>query len=312
MSYFNFIPNTEYKLQRGGSVTIAKNILVRAKILESIRNFESSALEYTIEDDERPEHIAFRAYGRADYHWIILLYNEIHDPFFDWPMSTNEFEGYMVRKYPGKSLFINTGGLVNGGGDAILNSVSRKAHDRRRPHFEVGSEVRQVDSSGKVVASATVLAWDPTLWKLEVEPINGVFRLQGLSARVDRNTGQLLPVSAPLDLPRDLRCTNSEGEEISASLLRVTENNRYALHHFENASGEIISPWYLPGGSASPLIERYVCGRQEVIATDDGVFNIVTNQDYEERKNESKRKIKVMKPIYIDPLLRDFNKIMGG
>jgi hypothetical protein len=40
-----------------------------------------------------------------------------------------------------------------------------------------------------------------------------------------------------------------------------------------------------------------------------GYANIVTNIQYEEEKNDSKRKIKVMRPEYIDPVLRDFRRL---
>lgn len=310
MSYFSLLPNTEYSLTTESRV-IVKNILVRAKILDFIRTLESSALEYTITDEERPEHIAERVYGRSDYHWIVLLFNEIHDPYFSWPMSLNEMEKHMEKSYPGKALFLNTGGISQIGGAAIRNERYGVAHDRRKPHFEVGSTVRQVAQDGTVLATGTVLSWDPNLWKLVVEPADGIFRLQGDAAKVDVSIGQLGPVNDPLALPRDIRCTNSEGDEISASLLRLTDDNKYALHHFESESGEEISCWHVPSGSASPLIERYICGRQEVIATNEGVYSIVTNHSFEDRRNETKRNIRIMKPNYLDPLLREFNRLMG-
>lgn len=303
MSYFSILPNTQYTLTTGGRI-VAKNILVRAKILDFIRTLESSALEYTITDEERPEHIAERVYGRADLHWVVLLFNEIHDPYFSWPMSLNEMERHMEKSYPGKALYVNTGGVIQSGSSAIWNERANLAHDRRKPHFEAGTEVRQISQDGTVIATGTVLSWNPNLWKLEVEPVNGVFRLQGDAANTK-------PIANPSALFRDIRCTNSQGDEISTSLLRITEDNRYGLHHFENVSEEEISSWYLPEASSSPLIERYVAGRQEVIETSKGTFSIVTNYTYEERRNEAKRNIRIMKPNYLDPLLREFNRLMG-
>ena len=308
MSYFTFLPNTEYRLDSGNTV-IAKNILVRAKIMDAMRTLASAAAEYTIVDEERPEHIAYRVYGRADYHWIILMFNEIHDPYFSWPMSINELERHMLKSYPGKSLFINTGGTNELGKSAIMNETVGVPHDRRLPHFEAGSTVEQYDSSGTRIAYGKILSWDPNLWKIEVDVTEGVFQLQGLAARVDANTGQLNPVANPLSLLRDIRCTNSQGNVISASLLRITDQNPYAIHHFENESEIEVSPWYVPEGSASPLIERYVVGRQEVIETAEGTYSIVTNWTNEDRRNESKRNIRVMKPNYIDPLMRELNRL---
>ena len=310
MPYFTFLPNTQYTLD-GNNTVIVKNIMVRAKILDTIRSLVASAAEYTVQDEEKPEHIAYRVYGRADYHWIVLMFNEIHDPYFSWPMSTNELERHMAKTYTGKALFINTGGVVEEGKNAIRNETKDVVHDRRLPHFEVGSTVRQVDGAGNQLARATITAWDPDLWKIEIDNIQGVFRLQGEAARVDALTGQPIVISDPLALARDIRCTNSQGQEISASLLRITDDNQYSLHHFVNKSGETISPWYIPKDSSSPLIERYVVGRQEAIDTQEGTYSIVTNWSYEEEKNDSKRNIRVMKPNYIDPLLRELSRVFS-
>ena len=323
MPYFTYLPNTQYTLD-GNNTVIVKNIMVRAKILDTIRSLMASAAEYTVQDEEKPEHIAYRVYGRADYHWIILMFNEIHDPYFSWPMSINELERHMAKTYTGKALFINTGGVVEEGRNAIRNETRGVVHDRRLPHFEVGSTVRQVDGAGNELARATITAWDPDLWKIEIDNIHGVFRIQGEAARVDATTGQAVVISDPLALARDIRCTNSQGQEISASLLRITDDNQYSLHHFVDEDGNTVSPWRVPLGSASPLIERYVVGRQEVINTVD-VYNqgtpyqkevprtyfVVTNWSYEDEKNDSKRNIKVMKPNYIDPLLRELSRVFS-
>lgn len=308
MSYFTFLPNTEYRIDSRNTV-IVKNILVRAKILDAMRSLASAAAEYTIVDEERPEHIAHRVYGRADYHWIILMFNEIHDPYFSWPMSINELERHMEKTYTGKALFINTGGTNELGKMAIMNETVGLPHDRRLPHFEVGSTVEQYNAAGVRIAHGKIKSWDPNLWKIEVDDIEGVFALQGEAARIDPTIGQLRPISNPLSLPRDIRCTNSQGQVISASLLRIVEDNGYAIHHFEDESETEVSPWYVPKESASPLIERYVVGRQEVIATAEGTYSFVTNWTNEERRNETKRNIRVMKPNYIDPLMRQLTNL---
>jgi len=311
MSYFDFLPNTIYGIRGTQDRIVVRNILGRAKILDAVKNFISASAEYTISDEERPEHIAHRVYGRADYHWIILMFNEIHDPYFDWPMSINELEKHMEKSYSGKSLFINTGGIVEIGTRAIMNETVGLPHDRRLPHFEHGTDLVQLGDEGQIIARTTVSAWDPDLWKITVDDIDGVFKLQTRASNIDIQTGNLLPINDPLILNRDIRCTNSKGNTISASLLRITEDNRYALHHFQNEAEEDVSPWYVPEGDASPLIERYVCGRQEVIETDNGVFSIVTNWTHEEKVNEAKRNIKIMRPEYIDPLLKEMRRALG-
>jgi hypothetical protein len=322
MTYFSILPNIQYS-PNGIDQKVAKNILVRARIVEGLRNLMGASAEYRVVDGEKPEHIAHRVYGRPDFHWIVLMFNEIHDPYFSWPMSDNEMKNHMEKTYPGKALHIGTGGIVERGTSAIFNTTKGVPHDRRLPYFESGTIVEQYDINNPQVkiASAKIRSWDPDLWKLEIEDIDGVFRLQGDAARIDPTIGQLAYISDPISLRKDIVCTNSKGDRISASLLRVIDDNQYAIHHFVNETGEIVSPWHTPKGSASPLIERFCVGRQEVIEVLDELpdgtsatrtYSSVTNFTYEEDRNESKRSIRVMDPAYIDTLMRELNAMFGA
>ena len=48
---------------------------------------------------DTPESIAFKHFGNADFHWVILLTNNIVDRYYDWPMSEQEFEVFLKDKY---------------------------------------------------------------------------------------------------------------------------------------------------------------------------------------------------------------------
>jgi hypothetical protein len=65
-------------------------------------------MEYSIKDGERPEHIAERVYGDPGYHWLILLTNNIIDPYHGWYMSGSALEEYIQKKYGGYSVYIST------------------------------------------------------------------------------------------------------------------------------------------------------------------------------------------------------------
>jgi hypothetical protein len=67
-------------------------------------------MEYSVKDGERPEHIAERVYGDPGYHWLILLTNNIIDPYHGWYMSGSALEDYIQKKYGGYSVYISTTG----------------------------------------------------------------------------------------------------------------------------------------------------------------------------------------------------------
>lgn len=60
-------------------------------------------LPYTISDEDRPEDIAHYYYGSTDYTWLVLLANNIIDPYYDWPLKEDDFHKFLIKKYEGIS-----------------------------------------------------------------------------------------------------------------------------------------------------------------------------------------------------------------
>ena len=52
-----------------------------------------------MEDGERADITAFRAYEDYTLDWLIYLTNDIIDPMFDWPLSQITLEKYIAKKY---------------------------------------------------------------------------------------------------------------------------------------------------------------------------------------------------------------------
>ena len=60
-------------------------------------------LPYTIADEDRPEDIAYYYYGSTDYTWLVLLANNIMDPYYQWPLKEDDFNKYLIKKYEQRS-----------------------------------------------------------------------------------------------------------------------------------------------------------------------------------------------------------------
>tara|TARA_A100000172_G_scaffold72383_1_gene53482 strand:- start:156 stop:566 length:411 start_codon:yes stop_codon:yes gene_type:complete len=54
---------------------------------------------YDVKNGETPESIAFKLYGEAELHWVIMLVNDITDRFHDWPMTEAQFSQFVHDKY---------------------------------------------------------------------------------------------------------------------------------------------------------------------------------------------------------------------
>lgn len=78
---------------------LMKDLSVATIIKSKIKNNPNLFFYYLVEDYETPESLAFDFYGQTHYNYIIMLMNDIVDPFYDWYIPANELEIYCERKY---------------------------------------------------------------------------------------------------------------------------------------------------------------------------------------------------------------------
>jgi hypothetical protein len=103
MSYFENFPLTSYEL--GGTDYLARNILLRSIFISEYRPYTDLFTPHTILDGETPQSLAKSIYGSQFYHWVILVTNEIHNPYFDWPLEQLDLERVCEQKY-GTAMYV--------------------------------------------------------------------------------------------------------------------------------------------------------------------------------------------------------------
>ena len=92
-TYFSYFPTVKY------NNTSVRDITRRAKSIETLQSNPYLFLPYTVKEGEKPEDIAFNYYGTVDATWLVLLANNMIDPYTDWPMSYDLFVEYLIGKY---------------------------------------------------------------------------------------------------------------------------------------------------------------------------------------------------------------------
>ena len=83
---------------------IMKRISFKPSVIEDITSY----YPYRVKDGERPDILSFQQYGSVAYAYLIMLVNDIYDPLFDWPLSSQQFEKYLVNKYGSVSSSMGT------------------------------------------------------------------------------------------------------------------------------------------------------------------------------------------------------------
>lgn len=97
--YFSQFEQGYYDLKGDGNEKLVTDLMTRVKVRAKIIDEASLYDKYDVPSGERPEDTAFKHFGSAQYHWIILMTNNITDAFYEWPMSEQTFETFLVDKY---------------------------------------------------------------------------------------------------------------------------------------------------------------------------------------------------------------------
>ena len=98
--YFNYFPKTVYSTANNlTQLDTVTNIISRFGFEQSLKDNSSVFYKYSIQEGDTPEIIASKFYGDPENHWIVLSYNNIIDPQWDWPLDYNTFIKYVDEKY---------------------------------------------------------------------------------------------------------------------------------------------------------------------------------------------------------------------
>jgi hypothetical protein len=98
--YFNFFPKTLYSLSnKSTSADSITNIIARFGFESTLKENSNIYYPYDIQDGDTPETIANKYYGSPERHWVVLLFNDIIDPQYDWPLDQRTIIKYINDKY---------------------------------------------------------------------------------------------------------------------------------------------------------------------------------------------------------------------
>ena len=97
--YFSKFPLRVYDVKGDKNYKLLPDILRRVKLRSSLSSSRFVFDKYNVKEDENPEDIAFKYYGDAEYHWVVLMVNNITDRYYQWPMTQADFANFLTDKY---------------------------------------------------------------------------------------------------------------------------------------------------------------------------------------------------------------------
>jgi len=97
--YFTYFPTVEHDLTNIGQKVTLTNVLRRFVVRSDLIDRTDIFYDYNIQDGDRPDTIAEKYYGDADVAWLVLHFNQINDPYFEWPLFNEDFTNFIRSKY---------------------------------------------------------------------------------------------------------------------------------------------------------------------------------------------------------------------
>jgi hypothetical protein len=97
--YFKGFPKITYDPIGNGNTQLVTDILTRVAVRKSVRERRALFSEYDVFEYESPETVAFELYGKAHYHWVVMMFNKYYDRYYEWPLTTRNLEKFVSDKY---------------------------------------------------------------------------------------------------------------------------------------------------------------------------------------------------------------------
>jgi len=292
MAFFDKFPVTLYDIKKDGNQKLVVDILRRIVFREELREEASLFYDYIIKDGETPEVVAHKFLGDTNLHWIILLLNEIVDPYFQWPLSDASFEKFTDDKYPGKAFYLGNDENLYFAKDEEVYVSSRDG----TKHATIRGLVKYYDPTYRklvlynIVSPLTFAVGDIITGKTN-SSVGTITRLVDLHSQAvhhfeDANTDYLYNPLDPLATPP------VTGLQVAIGSTGST---------FVNSEGGLSGATF-----GNTILYSYVNSLDASTIT----HSVVTNQEYERRLNETKRIVKILRDDYVPTVMDEFERIV--
>ena len=139
--YFDQFPVIFYDAVGNTNPKVVTHLLKRVALHSKARSVIALYDTYDVKNGETPESIAHKYYDDAEYHWIVLLVNNITDRFHQWPMNTRQFIAHLTERYDN----------VDGVHHYEINQVSGDTSVK----INIGTS--NIDENGNTISNATLI-----------------------------------------------------------------------------------------------------------------------------------------------------------
>ena len=96
--YFLDFPAVDYNFGNELTTNQFENIALYSDVIDQVRNYTSSYINYNILPDERPDQLSQKLYGSTDYYWTFFIMNDkLREQ--GWPLSNAKIHDWAIKNY---------------------------------------------------------------------------------------------------------------------------------------------------------------------------------------------------------------------
>lgn len=122
---------------------LVTNILTRITVSKELKDNIFLYEEYTIKDGETPESVAFDNYGSTEFHWVLMLVNNIVYPWNDWALPTTTLIDICKTRYGAENLY-NTHHYVDSIGNITSQTIGTYPVSNLEYEIEMNDKKRNI------------------------------------------------------------------------------------------------------------------------------------------------------------------------
>ena len=273
--YFEKFPLTDYN--NVPSINITKRVAFN----ENVKNFVTAFYTHTIPLGEKIEHIAYNYYDDVDYDWLIYHANDIVDPYYEVPISTEELDELIANKY----------------GSTV---IARRKTIHYKNNYE--SDVQALSTAGyQALTSGQKKYWQPVLSQFgianyERAPIDFIASTNKIeSFDLVTSSGTFLDDEVVVQSLDNTAFAQVSWSNTSNMVIRHVRGDFSGNTNFSIVGEE-------SGATATVNAASYVLLNEVIPADEQVYYSPVSLYDYEEELNESKRDIYLVQDTYSEKL----------
>jgi len=280
--------------QYGENKEVSRTLTTRANIAQSVLKQSTAFYPYTLKEGERPDTLSFLYYSKPELEWLVFFANDIIDPYYDWYLSSEQFNNYITSKY---------------GSIAIAQT--------RTHHYEtlwLGDDTRiSPDTYSLLTANTTVNL--KKYWEPIVDEYDRAISYGRKNLSLTTTTNQVISLKI-----NNTNGTFTEGEDIyqqdngiitsSASL--ITANSTYMTA--QHVSGSFVTTRSILGADSianTTLTDTPIVLKQNIPTEELIYWQAVSYYDYENQINESKKHVKLVGAEYAPLAENNLAELMG-